>query len=57
MKRIAYTRSIEVQNAASYLPDLKKLFTTRDIRAKLFYTRGECREQDFPGETEKIGLR
>lgn len=54
MKRIAYTRSTEVQNAAPYLPGLQKLFATRGIHAKLFYTQGECREKDFPGETEKI---
>ncbi|WP_175807636.1 ATP-grasp domain-containing protein [Burkholderia cenocepacia] len=54
MTRIAYTRSTEVQNAAPYLPGLQQLFEKRDIHAKLFYTRGECRNEDFPGEVERI---
>ncbi|MFM0617428.1 ATP-grasp domain-containing protein [Paraburkholderia nemoris] len=54
MKRIAFTRSTEIQNAAPYLPNLQAFFENRGIHAKLFYSRGDCRKVDFPGETEKV---
>ena len=43
------------QQAAPYLDPLEEVFDQYGVEAKLFYTDGECREQDFPGDLEKLG--
>ena len=54
MRRIAFIRSIEIQQTAPYLDALRDLFGREDVTAKLFYTDGSCAESDFPGEAEKL---
>ncbi|MGK5628135.1 ATP-grasp domain-containing protein [Streptomyces sp. URMC 123] len=54
-QRIAFLRSIEIQQTAPYLSHLHDTFVRDGVHAKLFYTDGDCADRDFPGEAEKIG--
>ncbi|MFD6363335.1 acetyl-CoA carboxylase biotin carboxylase subunit family protein [Streptomyces roseolus] len=54
MRRIAFLRSIEIQQTKPFLTALEGRFQKDGIEAKLFYTDGECGPEDFPGESEKI---
>lgn len=54
MRRVAFLRSIEIQQTDPYLKHLGELFKRRGIKAKLFYTDGSCSRGDFPGESEKL---
>jgi len=54
MTRIAFLRSIEIQQTDPYLSRLDEAFRTKGIQAKLFYTDGDCGPDDFPGESEKL---
>ncbi|MFE0047470.1 ATP-grasp domain-containing protein [Streptomyces albireticuli] len=54
MKRIAFLRSIEVQQTAPYLYGLRDGLDTAGIEARLFYTDGACGPEDFPGTAEKL---
>ncbi|MBT2506910.1 ATP-grasp domain-containing protein [Streptomyces sp. ISL-98] len=52
--RIAFLRSIEIQQTAPYLSRLHDTFVHDGVQAKLFYTDGDCTAEDFPGESAKI---
>ncbi|MBT2423887.1 ATP-grasp domain-containing protein [Streptomyces sp. ISL-22] len=52
MRRIAFLRSIEVQQAAPYLDALRDL--PDGAEARLFYTDGHCGPEDFPGTAERL---
>jgi carbamoylphosphate synthase large subunit len=54
--KIAFLRSIEIQQAQPYVNGLAEVFDDRDIEAKLFYTHGDCLATDFPGQAEKLAL-
>ncbi|MFI1965318.1 acetyl-CoA carboxylase biotin carboxylase subunit family protein [Streptomyces pathocidini] len=54
MTKIAFLRSTEIQQTAPYLARLADRFARDGIRAKLFYTHGDCDRTDFPGETERL---
>ncbi|MET4642452.1 ATP-grasp domain-containing protein [Streptomyces sp. NPDC055775] len=54
MRRIAFLRSIEIQQTKPFLTALEARLQREDTEAKLFYTDGECGPDDFPGESEKI---
>jgi carbamoylphosphate synthase large subunit len=53
-RRIAFLRSIEVQQAAPFLEPLRALFSELDIEARLFYTDGDVGPADWPGTAERI---
>jgi len=52
--RVAFVRSIEIQQAAPYLEPLRRAFTENDIEAKLFYTDGDVGPGDWPGPAERM---
>lgn len=54
MTKLAFIRSVEIQQTFPYLAGLKSIFANENISAKLFFTDGECSAEDFPGETEKL---
>ncbi|WP_031102749.1 ATP-grasp domain-containing protein [Streptomyces sp. NRRL S-146] len=54
MRRIAFLRSIEIQQTKPYLTSLESRFEREGIEAKLFYTDGDCGPDDFPGTAEKL---
>ncbi|MFC1411268.1 acetyl-CoA carboxylase biotin carboxylase subunit family protein [Streptacidiphilus sp. N1-12] len=54
MRRIAFLRSIEVQQTDPYLNRLRLLARDRGLTFKLLFTDGECGPEDFPGEAEKL---
>lgn len=54
MSRIAFLRSIEIQQADPYLNELRARLDRDSIQAKVFYTEGHCGPGDFPGESEKL---
>ncbi len=52
MRRIAFLRSIEVQQAAPYLHALRDLLAGHEVR--IFYTDGHCGPEDFPAPAERL---
>ncbi|UZI28997.1 ATP-grasp domain-containing protein [Streptomyces sp. CA-278952] len=54
MSRIAFLRSIEIQQADPYLNELRARLARDAIQVKIFYTDGHCGPGDFPGESEKV---
>lgn len=54
VKRLAFLRSIEVQQTAPYLTQLRDRLDRDGIEARLFYTDGECGPEDFPGDAERL---
>ncbi|MBR0859758.1 ATP-grasp domain-containing protein [Bradyrhizobium liaoningense] len=54
MKKVAFVRSIEVQQAAPYLAAIGPLLSQHGIEARLFYTDGCCGPREFPGSCEKL---
>ncbi|MFJ6787478.1 ATP-grasp domain-containing protein [Streptomyces angustmyceticus] len=52
--RIAFLRSIEIQQTAPYLGRLHDTFDADGVEARLYYTDGTCGPQDFPGEAVKL---
>ncbi|MFD4543746.1 acetyl-CoA carboxylase biotin carboxylase subunit family protein [Streptomyces bauhiniae] len=54
MRRIAFLRSIEIQQTKPFLKALEGRFREDGIEAKLFFTDGECGPDDFPGESELV---
>jgi biotin carboxylase len=56
MRRIAFLRSIEIQQAAPYLEPLRAAFAERDAEGILFYTHGDVGCADWPGAAERLPL-
>jgi biotin carboxylase len=54
MIKIAFIRSIEIQQTAPYLTAIAPLLSRLGIEARLFYTDGCCGSDDFPGSWEKL---
>ncbi|OLR93586.1 ATP-grasp domain-containing protein [Actinokineospora bangkokensis] len=54
MRKIAFLRSIEIQQTVPYLVELGAALRARGVVGKLFYTDGECGPDEFPGESEKL---
>ncbi|GAA3028895.1 ATP-grasp domain-containing protein [Actinokineospora globicatena] len=54
MRKIAFLRSIEIQQTVPYLEELGVALRERGLVGKLFYTDGECAPGEFPGEVEKM---
>lgn len=54
MKKIAFLRSIEIQQTVPHLDELGAALRADGLVAKLFYTDGECGPGDFRGEAEKL---
>lgn len=52
--RIAFVRSVDLQQANPALNNIKNYALQNDIEMKLFYTDGNCNPQLFPGEFEKV---
>ncbi|MDR6903560.1 ATP-grasp domain-containing protein [Rhizobium miluonense] len=52
--KIALLRSVEVQQAHPYLASIAASFKSSNVSAKLYYTDGDCSEDDFPGAIEKL---
>jgi ATP-grasp domain-containing protein len=52
--RVAFLRSIEIQQAAPYLEPLRQAFAERDVEGRLFFTDGSVGPGDWPGEVERI---
>lgn len=47
--KLAFIRSVDIQQTAPYLNQIAKLPQDDNIEAKLFYTDGSCSPTDFPG--------
>ncbi|WP_051839022.1 ATP-grasp domain-containing protein [Streptomyces sp. NRRL F-5126] len=54
MTRLAFLRSIEIQQTRPYLGMLRYRFTREGIVARLFHTEGDCGPEDFPGSAERV---
>lgn len=54
MRRIAFLRSIEIQQTKPYLKSLESRLEREGIEARLFYTDGDCGPDDFPGTAQKV---
>lgn len=52
--KVAFLRSIEVQQTAPFLRAIGGELDRRGITARLFYTDGRCGPDDFPGSAEKL---
>ncbi|TCP69461.1 ATP-grasp domain-containing protein [Baia soyae] len=52
--RIAFTRSVDIGQAQPFLRYISKYVQKNEHQIKLFYTDGECNEEMFPGEMEKV---
>jgi carbamoylphosphate synthase large subunit len=52
--RIAFIRSVDINQANPTLFSTNKYIKENNITAKLFYTDGLCNESLFPGEFEKV---
>ena len=54
MKKVAFLRSIEIQQTVPHLDELGTALRECGLVGKLFYTDGDCRPGEFPGEAEKL---
>src|SRR4051812_23119138 len=54
LRRIAFLRSIEIQQAAPFLEPLRERFAELSVEARLFYTDGDVGPGDWPGTAEQI---
>jgi carbamoylphosphate synthase large subunit len=54
MRRVAFLRSIEIQQTKPFLQNLSERFEREGVEARLFYTDGECGPDEFPGTSEKV---
>lgn len=54
MRKVAFIRSVEVQQTSPYLTQVAPLLLAHGLDARLFYTDGYCGHNDFPGSYEKL---
>jgi D-alanine-D-alanine ligase-like ATP-grasp enzyme len=54
MKKIAFLRSIEIDQTIPHLQLLEENLTSLGLEARLFFTDGTCDEASFPGTHEKL---
>lgn len=54
MPRVAYLRSIEIQQAAPYLTAIAPFLRSAGVQARLFHTDGTCTAEDFPGSWQRL---
>lgn len=52
--RVAFVRSVDLQQANPTLNHIKSYALQNNIELKLFYTDGNCSSELFPGEFEKV---
>ncbi len=52
--KLAFIRSIDIQQMAPYLNQIAGTLDRHAIEAKLFYTDGSCSPGEFPGESIKM---
>lgn len=52
--KIAFIRSVDLQQAQPTLNGIKKYTQQNNIEMKLFYTDGNCNRHLFPGDFEKV---
>jgi hypothetical protein len=54
LRRIAFLRSVEIQQAAPFLEPLRRRFAELGVEARLFHTDGDVGPGDWPGTAERI---
>ncbi|MGA4501054.1 ATP-grasp domain-containing protein [Bacillus bombysepticus] len=52
--KVAFVRSVDLQQANPTLKAIKRYAFQNDIEMKLFYTDGNCNTELFPGDFEKV---